>query len=286
MVTPGNQFFFPKAPSSSNETEVACSGFVFPLPEGEARPALRSDEGGGEHNAPSLKAHNKADSLPRTANIIQLRQLLKQKFPGLRTNANEFSSDTRTFWPTGLNQIDDLLQGGFSKGALTEMVAERCGAGSALLACSLLRQATQAGQIVAFIDGSDSLEVTQLEESVLSRLLWVRCRSAAEVLKATDLLLRDGNLPLVLLDLAINPEKQLRKIPATTWYRLQRIIEQTTTVCVVLTPRAMVSPAYARLFLHSHFSLDALEQDHDELLSGLKLEAAEARLFGKLEVSA
>jgi len=216
-------------------------------------------------------------------NIIQLRQLLKERFPGLRTNPEEFTSDTRTFWPTGLRQIDNLLQGGFAKGALTEIVSERRGAGSALLASSLLRQAAQAGQIVALVDGADSLEVTELEESVLSRLLWVRCRSAAEALKATDLLLRDGNVPLVLLDITINPEAQLRKVPATTWYRLQRLIEETSTVCAVFTPRAMVSPARDRIFLNGTFSLDCLEQDQDKLLSDLKLEAAEMRHFNELE---
>jgi hypothetical protein len=219
-------------------------------------------------------------------NIIQLRQLLKERFPGLRTNADEFSPDTRSLWPTGLRQIDALLQGGFAKGALTEIVAERRAAGSALLACSLLRQAAHAGQIVAFVDGTDSLEVTQLEESVLSRLLWVRCRSATEALKATDLLLRDGNVSLVLLDIAILPEKQLRAIPATTWYRLQRLIEETSTVCIVFTPRVMVSPARDRIFLHGTFSLDCLEQDQDELLDGLKLEAAEMQRFNQLEANA
>jgi hypothetical protein len=219
-------------------------------------------------------------------NIIQLRQLLKERFPGLRTNAKEFSPDTRPLWPTGLRQIDDLLQGGFAKGALTEIVAERRGAGSAFLGGSLLRQAAQAGQIVAFVDGADSLEVTQLEDAVLSRLLWVRCRSAAEALRATDLLLRDGNVPLVLLDIAINPEAQLRKVPATTWYRLQRLIEETSTVCIVFTPGVMVSPARDRIFLHSRFSLECLEQDQDELLHGLKLEATERHGFNELEAKA
>ena len=219
-------------------------------------------------------------------NIIQLRQLLKERFPGLRTNPEEFTSDTRTFWPTGLRQIDNLLQGGFAKGALTEIVSERRGAGSALLASSLLRQAAQAGQIVALVDGADSLEVTELEESVLSRLLWVRCRSAAEALKATDLLLRDGNVPLVQLDIVLNPEKQLRAILATTWYRLQRLIEETSTVCIVFTPRVMVSPAHDRIFLHGRFSLSCLEQDHDELLSKLVLEISEAHHFGELEAKA
>jgi hypothetical protein len=125
------------------------------------------------------------------------------------------------------------------------------------------------------VDGSDSLDVTQLEPAVLSRLLWVRCRSAQEAMKATDLLLRDGNLPLVLLDLAGNPAAQFRDIPATTWYRLQRIVEQSSTVCIALTPRPMVGPAEARIFLRSRFTLDAMEQDADDLLSELKLEVAE-----------
>jgi len=218
-------------------------------------------------------------------NIIQLRQLLHERFPGLRTNPEEFSPDTRTFWPTGLRQIDTLLQGGIAKGALTEVIATRCGTGSALFACSLLRQAAQAGQIVAFVDGADSLEVTRLEETMLSRLLWIRCRAAAEALKATDLLLRDGNVPLVLLDIVINPEKQLRAIPATTWYRLQRLIEETSTACIVFTPRVMVAPAYDRIFLHSRFSLSCLEEDQDELLNDLKLEA-ELRRFGELAANA
>jgi hypothetical protein len=255
----------------------ASANFMLPLPKGEGW-------GEREHDIHQPEIYD--ETKPSGTNIIQLRQLLKKKFPGLRTNVEDFASDTRNSWPSGLPQIDDLLHGGLSKGALTEIIAEHRGAGSALLACSLLRQAAQAGQIVAFVDGADSLEVTQLEETVLSRLLWVRCRSAAEALKATDLLLRDGNLPLVMLDLAINPEKQLRGIPTTTWYRLQRILEQIATVCVVFTPRAMVSPAHDRIFLRSRFSLNALEQDHDKILAELKLEGAEAHRFGELEVNA
>jgi hypothetical protein len=141
---------------------------------------------------------------------------------------------------------------------------------------AIIRQAFRENQFVAVIDGHDSLEVTQIGED-LSRLLWVRCHSADEGLRAADLLLRDGNLPLVLLDLVANPAIQARKIPAPTWYRFQRIIEQTSTVCVVLTPRAMLSSAQARITLRSHFSLDALEREQEELLRELKLEISEAR---------
>jgi hypothetical protein len=99
------------------------------------------------------------------------------------------------------------------------------------------------------IDGSDSLDVTQFEQSVLSRLFWVRCRSVPEALKAADLMLRDSNFSLVMLDLKLNPESQLRKIPAATWYRLQRLIEKTSTVFVIFTPCLLVKAIRQRVIL-------------------------------------
>lgn len=214
------------------------------------------------------------------ANIIELRQLLAERFPGLRTRADELSATKRAFWPTRLPRLDEPLRGGFPKSALAEIVAEQRGSGSALLMAALIHRALSENKFVAVIDGHDSLDVTQLGED-LSRLLWVRCRSVEEALKAADLLLRDGNLPLVLLDLISNPATQLRKIPATTWYRFQRLIEQTSTVCVVLTPRVMVAPAKVRITLRLRFSISALDREPQELLRELKLEVAETRRFGE-----
>jgi hypothetical protein len=210
-------------------------------------------------------------SIMPAANIIQLRQLLAEKFPGLRTRADELSARTRDFWPTGLPQIDVPLHGGLPRSALTEIVAEKRGSGGALLLNALLRRALHEKQFVALIDGEDSLDVTQLGED-LSRLLWVRCHSSIEAMKAADLLLRDGNLPVVLLDLALNPPAQLRKIPATTWYRFQRITELSSAVCIVFTPRPMISPAHARITLQSRFTLRAQECEQEQLLRELQVD--------------
>src|SRR5207248_3916101 len=119
-------------------------------------------------------------------------------------------------------------------------------------------------QIVALIDGRDSFDPASIHESFLSRLLWIRCHSAPEALKAADLVLRDDNLPLVLLDLGLNPET--KRIPATTWYRFQRLIEETATVCLVFTPCPLISCAQARITVRSRFSLDALEADVADVL--------------------
>jgi len=180
------------------------------------------------------------------------------------------------FWPTGLASIDEPLQGGLAKGALSEIVTPGKSSGAATLLHGLLRRAAQDNQIAAVIDGHDSLDVTQIEESVLARLLWVRARSTPEALKAADLILRDSNLSVVLLDLKLNSEKELRKISPTIWYRWQRIVEDTAKVAVVFTPRPMVAAAQARITLPARFALEALERDAPDLLRELKLEISEA----------
>jgi hypothetical protein len=195
------------------------------------------------------------------ASINQLRELLREKFPGQAGQGLKSKSRSPGLWPSRLEHIDDALGGGFPKGSLTEIVCPHPGCGSASLMRWLLEHTTQASRYSALIDGADSFDATQIDSTTLSRLLWIRCQSTAETFKAADLLLRDGNMPFVLFDLVLNAKAELRKIPATTWYRFQRILEQTSTVCVVFTPRQMIAPAKARLTLSSRFSLDALDDE-------------------------
>jgi hypothetical protein len=224
---------------------------------------------------PGTRLEFKTGPMP-AANVIQLRQLLKEKLPDLRLGFDGLQ--VQTSWPTGVSQIDEPLQGGLPKGALIEITAGQRGSGSALLMSWLLRRAAQENQIIALVDGHDSFDVTAFDPEVLSRLLWVRCNSAEEALKASDLVLRDGNLSFVLLDLIANPAAQLRKIPATTWFRFQRIVEQTSTVCIVLTPQPMVSPAQVRISPGaSRLSLSTLESEPDTLMKELKLEVSDTR---------
>jgi len=202
--------------------------------------------------------------------IIELRNLLAERFPNLRLGSAPTACKSAAVWPTGLPQIDRLLGGGLPKSAMTELVSAQLSSGSALVLLALLRQARRANQWVALVDAQDSFDPSKLGEAVFSRLVWVRCREAAQALKATDLLLRDGNLPLVLLDLQMNPAAQLRKIPATTWHRWQRLLEPISTALLVLTPYRMVSGARGRLELKGRFPLNAVTQSEDELLPQLR----------------
>ena len=210
--------------------------------------------------------------------IVQLRQLLSERFPGARFSVEKATPPSDHTWPTGLSQIDRLLDGGLHKGGITEIVAEKNSSGSALFIASMLCRAGDQNQIIALVDGQDSFDPAGFEQKTLSRLLWVRCKKAEDALKAADLLLRDRNVPLLVLDLQQNPAIQLRKIPSSTWYRLQRIVEAGSTIFTVITPKAMVGCAVARLNLQSRFNLHGLDESQTELLAKLKVELTQHRL--------
>ncbi|HEX4120736.1 MAG TPA: hypothetical protein VH619_08990 [Verrucomicrobiae bacterium] len=208
--------------------------------------------------------------------IIQLRRVLAERFPHVRTWSRLPPPKIPPIRPTGLHHLDSLLQGGLSESSITEFVSPGSGAGSALLLRALLWQTRQTAQFMGLIDGADSFDPTGLPPSILSRLFWVRCKTAEEAMKATDILLRDRNLSLIVLDLKMNPAAQLRKISGTTWYRLQRIARQSATAFVAVTPHPMVPSAETRIVLENRFTLDALSQDESRLLAELKFDLTRA----------
>ena len=90
---------------------------------------------------------------------------------------------------------------------------------------------------MALIDGRDSFDPCALDNSILRQLLWVRCTKALEAIKAADLLLRDGNFPLVIVDLILNLAGRIAQNSANNLvYRLQRLVESVPTACLVLYP--------------------------------------------------
>src|SRR5882757_209658 len=143
--------------------------------------------------------------------MAALRALLEEKFPQL-------SPTSSGRLPTGCPALDKY--GGLRKGSLTEI----CGspAGGQLILSSLLDAAVREGFFIGLIDGANAFNPADWGHDQLSRMLWVMAGEAEPALKATDLLLRDGNLPILLLDLQIVPPRQLRRIPASTWHRFQR----------------------------------------------------------------
>jgi hypothetical protein len=210
--------------------------------------------------------------------IVQIRQLLAEKFPGVRLGSEPAPGREKAVWPTGIWGLDAALPGGLPRGALTELCAADEAWGSGLVLHQLIRQAAAGHQWLALIDGTDSFDPAAFDNGTLEHLLWIRCANAAEAVRATDLILRDGNLPIVVLDLALNNARELRKIPSSTWYRFQRLVEGGAASFLAITPMAMASSARHRIFLRGQMPADAFARTEAELLGRLVLENAEAQV--------
>jgi hypothetical protein len=78
--------------------------------------------------------------------------------------------------PTGIDPLDELVQGGFPVGAMTELVGDVC-SGRMSLALSFLSQVTAAEKVCAWIDASNTFNPAAASAAGvdLRRLLWVRC---------------------------------------------------------------------------------------------------------------
>ena len=190
--------------------------------------------------------------MPAPDKIVDLRKLLAERFPPA-----PISRSARL--QTGLAFLDHAIDGGFPKGAITEIVSPHLSAGSASLISALLQTAQRHYYFLALIDGRDSFDPQPLGNSCLRHLLWVRCQKSLEAIKAADLLLRDGNFPLLIVDLVLNPADDI-KIPQTSWYRLQRLVEPTSTAFLVLSRRSMVSSAQLKLVLENAWTLSTFEK--------------------------
>lgn len=205
-----------------------------------------------------------------TGAIIDLRKLLAERFP-----EEPLSAPERLL--TGLPIFDQTLEPGLSKGAITELSAPFPSAGSATIIGALLERAGRDRYFMALIDGRDSFDPEPFTNRWLRHLLWVRCHRVNEAMAAADLLLRDGNFPLVILDLVLSPLRELGKIPSSNWYRLQRLVEPAPTAFLVLTPRSMISSAQYKLVLENRWRLGQLELETRELHAQLRARVERAQ---------
>jgi len=202
--------------------------------------------------------------MPSDTQLIELRQFLAERLPRARLGMAPERMVPAAL-PTGIESIDQGLGGGLPQGAFTELVAPGEGSGSAQFIHSLLRHTASAGRFLTLVDGADSLDIDALEPDALAHLLWVRCRSTSEALQTTDLLLRDRNIALVILDLKLNPAHELRRIPGTLWYRFSRLMEQQGATVLVVTPQPLVAGAAARIVSRTRLDHRDLERRPDTL---------------------
>jgi recombination protein RecA len=150
---------------------------------------------------------------------------------------------------TGLARLDAGLDGGWPRGQLSELVGP-ASSGRTSVCLAALAAATARGELVAVIDALDRLDVESLIAAGvdLQRLLWIRghvvanpglCadtnrRAMDQAIKALTLVLQAGNFGVVVFDAGDAPAEALRHLPFTTWLRLQRMVEGSQTICLLI----------------------------------------------------
>jgi len=158
--------------------------------------------------------------------------------------------------PTGVAAIDACLRNGMPRGQLSEVAGPRS-SGRTTLLLQMMAAATRRGELAAFVDTFDRLDVASAEAAGVDfgRLLWVRGQSVSaasgapvewavdRALKALNLVLQAGGFGLVAIDLADVPGTALRRLPITTWLRVQRTVEGRDTACVLVTAEPLARSA-------------------------------------------
>ncbi|WP_221029786.1 hypothetical protein [Actomonas aquatica] len=197
------------------------------------------------------------------SNLAALRHLLAERFP----SAHRTVDPARL--PTGLKALDEPTGGGLPLAALTELVAPAPSGGSHLLLGQLLAATRARRQRAALVDPTTSFDPESHPPATLQHLVWARGGSVTDALTVTDLFARDANLGLVVLDLRSAALRDLRRVPAPLWYRLQRAVEDTQLALLVITPRALVPSAALRLELNTPHPLADLARNRPDLLPQL-----------------
>jgi hypothetical protein len=198
--------------------------------------------------------------MPVSPKIIELRQILAERYPR-QTDIGSWCL------PTGWPPLDSLLGGGLPKGAITQLLIPHISSGGTMVLHEIIEAMQEVSQYVALIDSRDCFE--PVTDHPL--LLWIRCHNVLQALKATDLLLRDGNLSLVILDFKENPDQELRKIPASAWYRFQRIIEKSGNVLLAITRHPIIKSAQITITTTHRLHLDDLSSERTELIKMISL---------------
>ena len=143
---------------------------------------------------------------------------------------------------------------GIPRGQLSELIGPRS-SGRTSLFLQILAAATGRGELVALVDALDMLDIASASAAGidLERLLWVRghvvpnpglCRdvnprAVEQAVRALTLILQAGNFGCVVLDVADAPGEAIRRLPFTTWLRLQRILEGSQTACILVGTEPM-----------------------------------------------
>ncbi len=250
-------------------TSSAAAVRLTPDPTNDSPVRLKPDATGRE----SLVAALAARRLDRT---------LTTSLPGIDPH------DDLAVGATSVAALDAPL-GGFPRGQVSEIFGPRS-SGRTSLMLRMLAAATARGELTALVDALDRFDpASAVAAGVdLERLLWIRghvvsypgpCRDAnqrsmEQAIKALTLVLQAGNFGLVICDVGDAPGDALRRLPFTTWMRLQRMVEGQQTMCVLVGSEQMARSTSGLTV--------SLKVRHSEGVAGTRGPVAGRRFLGQL----
>ena len=166
--------------------------------------------------------------------------------------------------------------GGLPRGQVSEVVGPSS-SGRTSVAWAALAAATRRGESVALVDTFDRFDPpTACAGGMdLSRLLWVRGQAVSKTsgaidpawlpgvravngpgtfiervidraIKSLNLVVQSGVCTLVVIDLIDVPAIALRRVPAATWFRIERAIEGSDTAVLILAAQPVARSAGGR----------------------------------------
>lgn len=173
-------------------------------------------------------------------------------------------------------QDKKMVAGGLPRGQVSEVVGP-ASSGRTGLVWAALAAATRRGESVALIDTFDRFDPPTAAACgiVLPRLLWVRGQAVSKTAAAIDpawlpgvravngpgtfvervidrafkslnLVVQSGVCTLVAIDLIDVPAPALRRLPAATWFRIERAIEGSDTAVVILAAQSVARSSGGR----------------------------------------
>ena len=178
---------------------------------------------------------------------LQIEHSLEARFPAALSPAPRVHRDMAS---TGIEEVDQLLEGGFPLGAISEVTGP-ASSGRTSLALAFLARRTAEERVCAWVDVHDSLDPESAAANGLDlrRLLWVRCRDAGvtlpasrqrpwtrldQALRVTDLLLQAAGFACIVLDLGDTAPEHGNRIPLATWFRFRQAADRTRCTLLVL----------------------------------------------------
>jgi hypothetical protein len=220
-----------------------------------APPALEPSPGFPPPLAPDVEGAEPAERKRALETLLRARRLQRDA-PPLRG-----VDDRHRPLSTGIAALDAVIGGGLPRGQLSEVHGPPSSGRTGVLVAAIA-SLTSAGGLAALVDPLDRFDPGSAAAAGadLSRLLWLRgprldreepaAKSLACAAAAVATLAGSGIFDLVGLDLAGGAAAARRALPATTWLRLARGVEETKTALVVLADAHMAhSPGGASVAL-------------------------------------